>query len=74
VSRDYSRTQAWARRIHDEGEWAGARWWSYYEPQWASMGLWDIGGLVMEDIRPLRLHDAALIEASRTIIRRIITV
>lgn len=74
VSRDYSRTQAWARRIYGEGVWAGAQWWSYYEPRWASMGLWDIRGLVTEDIRPLRLNDAALIEASRTIIRRIVTI
>jgi hypothetical protein len=72
VSRDYASTQAWARRIYEQGKWIGVRWWSYYEPQWASIGLWDIRGLALEEVRPLRLDDAAMIEASRTIVRRIV--
>jgi hypothetical protein len=72
VSRDYVRTRAWARRIFEQGTWVGIRWWSYYEPQWASIGLWNIRWLIVEEVRVLRLDDAALIEASRTILRRII--
>jgi hypothetical protein len=36
------------------------------------MGLWDIGRLKLEDVHPLRLDDPALVEASRTIVRRVI--
>ena len=72
VSRDYGRTRAWARRIYEQHQWIGVRWWSYYDPQWASVGLWDTGRLKLEDVHPLRLDDAALVEASHTIVRRII--
>jgi len=72
VSRDYSRTRAWARRIYAQRLWVGVRWWSYYDPRWASVGLWDLTGLALQDVRPLRLDNPALIEASRTIARRLI--
>lgn len=72
VSRDYGRTRTWARRIFEERKWVGVRWWSYYDPQWASFGLWDIAQLALEDVRILRLADRALQEASRTIVRRVV--
>ena len=72
VSRDYTQTRAWARRIFDQGQFAGVRWWSYYEPRWASIGLWNIQSLTAEEIRPLSLSDPALIQASRAIVRRIV--
>jgi len=72
VSRDYERTRAWARGIYGRGEWAGVRWWSYYDPGWASIGLWELKRIKVEEVRPLRLNDSALIDASRTIVRRII--
>jgi hypothetical protein len=72
VTRDYSRTRAWARRLYKAGVWAGVRWWSYYEPQWGSVGLWNIAGLELRDTRPLRLDDPDVIAASRTIVRRIV--
>ena len=72
VSRDYSRTRAWARRIYEQHRWIGARWWSYYDPRWVSVGLWDTERLKLEDVHPLGLDDAALVEASHTIVRRII--
>ena len=50
----------------------GAHGWSYYDPQWSSIGLWDIRQLVVEDIRVLRLEDHAVAEASRIILRRIV--
>ena len=74
VSRDYSRTRAWARRIYEQGVWAGARWWSYYDPRWASVGLWETDRLSLKDVRALRLDDTAVVEASRTIVRRIVSV
>jgi hypothetical protein len=72
VSRDYARTRAWALRIHRQKKWAGIRWWSYYDAQWASYGLWSFEGLVLEEVRTLRLDESAVVEASRTISRRII--
>lgn len=71
VSRDYTRSRAWARRIFDTGQWSGVRWWSYYDPAWSSFGLWDTKHLTIEEVRPLKLDHAALLEASRTIVRRV---
>jgi RES domain len=72
VSRDYSRTRGWARLIHHQGTWSGVRWWSYYDPRWSSIGLWRREGLVPAEVRVLRLEDAAVVEAARTIARRIV--
>lgn len=72
VSRDYVRTREWARRIYEQDRWAGVRWWSYYEPHWASIGLWDLRQIAIEDVRVLTLEDPDVIEASRTILRRIV--
>ena len=71
VNRDYSRTREWARQIYRQGKWKGVRWWSYYDPRWSTFGLWDINALLLIDVRPLRLEDAAIAEAARTICRRI---
>lgn len=72
VSRDYTRTRAWARRVYEQGTWAGIRWWSYYHPEWTSFGLWDLRRLALVDVRALRLDDAAMQEAVRAITRRIV--
>jgi hypothetical protein len=72
VSRDYTRSRAWARRIYDQGKWSGVRWWSYYDPAWSSFGLWNLKGLALDQVTPLTLDHPALIEASRTIVRRIV--
>lgn len=73
VSRDYQTTRIWARKLHDQRRWAGVKWWSYYSPAWSSFGLWDLGSLRLETVRPLRLSDAEVLEAGRTIVRRVIT-
>jgi hypothetical protein len=71
VSRDYVRTRDWAKAIFGVREWIGVRWWSYYDPRWASLGLWDIEGLKLIDIQRLHLSNPAVEEASQTIVRRI---
>jgi len=71
VSRDYTRTREWARGVHGQGQWAGIRWWSYYDSRWSTFGLWDTGALSLVEVRPLTLDDAALLEAGRTICRRV---
>jgi hypothetical protein len=62
VSRDYTRTRAWARQIFQLATFAGVRWWSYCDPRWASVGLWKTGPLTVEDLIPLRLDHPALLE------------
>ena len=71
VSRDYTRTREWALRVYEQQTWAGIRWWSYYDPRWTSYGLWDLRKLRLKDVTPLQLDDPAVVEASRTIARRI---
>jgi hypothetical protein len=73
VARDYARTRAWARRIFETHAWAGISWWSYYDPQWTSVGLWKTDRLSLGEVRELRLDDFALLEAARIIVRRIIS-
>jgi RES domain len=72
VSREYARTRAWARQIFQLGAWVGVKWWSYYDPRWASIGLWNAGRLTVEEIVPLQLDHPALLEAARTILRRVV--
>ena len=71
VSRDYAITRAWAARIYERETWIGIRWWSYYDSRWASLGLWDTRALTLQEVRLLRLRDTDLLEASRTIVRRV---
>jgi len=72
VSRDYARSRAWAARLYEQHRWSGARWWSYYDSQWASFGLWDTSRLVLDHVKPLQLGEPALQEAGRTIARRVV--
>jgi hypothetical protein len=74
VSRDYTRTRGWARRLFREGRWSGVRWWSYYDPRWASLGIWDTTAISFVAVRALTLDDPVLIEAARAILRRVVTV
>jgi hypothetical protein len=74
VSRDYARTRDWARRLFRQGRWAGVRWWSYYDPRWSSVGIWDTAAITFAAARILKLKDPAVVQAARTIARRIVTV
>jgi len=69
VTRDYTRSRVWAERIYKIGRWSGVQWWSYYEPKWASFGLWNLRRLKVQEIALLQLDSPALLEASRTIAR-----
>jgi RES domain len=73
VSRDYARSRAWAQKIYEQRKWFGVRWWSYYDSQWSSFGLWNISQLKLVEVRPLRLDEPALLDAGRRIARRIVT-
>jgi hypothetical protein len=71
VTRDYARSRAWARGIYDQHRWIGVRWWSYYDPQWANFGLWNVEKLLLRDVSRIRLDDAALQEAAGILARRV---
>jgi hypothetical protein len=71
VTREYARSRAWARRIYEAGKWTGVRWWSYYDSKWASYGLWGVRRVKLDAITVLTLDYPALLEASRTIVRRV---
>jgi hypothetical protein len=73
VSRDYLRCRRWALQIHEQKRWAGIRWWSYYDPSWSSLGLWDTRHIKLKSVMPLTLKHPAIIEASRTMVRRILS-
>src|SRR5689334_23167213 len=60
VSRDYTRTRSWARRVYEKRAWIGVRWWSYYESSWSSFGLWDIAGLSVDRVTVLTIGNADL--------------
>lgn len=53
VTRDRDVTQGWARTLHARGEFAGVRWWSSYNPEWGSIGLWDVAAIAVTEVEPL---------------------
>jgi hypothetical protein len=71
VSRDRTITRDWSRRIYQTRSYSGISWWSSYDPQWRSFGIWSTSSLSLADIRELSLSDADLLEAARVIVRRI---
>lgn len=73
VTRDRSVTQRWATSIYTSAHFAGISWWSYYEPEWRSLGIWDLSAIaLLEPPRLLRVSDVAVAEAARTICRRLV--
>jgi hypothetical protein len=48
VSRDRTKTQQWARRIYLSRRGIGVSWWSYYDPDVHTFGLWDVSGLTTD--------------------------
>lgn len=69
VTRDRAVTQTWARELFDAGTFAGVRWWSYYDPDWGSVGLWDVAGLAVADVEVLTVEHPAFIDAAAAIVR-----
>jgi hypothetical protein len=69
VSRDRQSTQAWALRIHQEGSWVGVKWWSRWEPTWATYALWDPTPLRVLDVMGLSRSHLAVEQASKILNR-----
>jgi hypothetical protein len=72
VTRDRAKTQAWARMIFVGGRHAGASWWSYYEPDWPVLGLWDRRSVQLaEPPQIITAASAVVQEAAAVIVRQI---
>lgn len=69
VTRDRAVTQAWARELFSTREFAGVRWWSYYDPDWGSVGLWDTTALTVADIVVLTVDHPVFVSAAAEIVR-----
>ena len=72
ITRTRSTTQAWARRIFELGHHAGIVWWSYYNPAWPIVGLWDLRRLQVigsPEILVPASHTVA--EAANAIVRQV---
>lgn len=69
ITRDRGVTQAWALTLFGRGEFAGVRWWSYYDSGWGSFGLWDTATLAVTQVSELTLDHPAVIEAAHVINR-----
>jgi len=72
VSRDRATTQRWALAAFQERRWVGVRWWSYYEPRWGSLGLWNQTGLRVLAVDALSFEHPAVAEASAVLARPIV--
>lgn len=71
LTRDRAVTQEWALRIFKSGQSAGVSWWSFYNPDWSCVGLWDLTKLKASHIDTITLNDSWVGEASRAINRPI---
>lgn len=70
VTRDRETTQRWALDIFRERRFAGARWWSYYDPRWGSFGIWERTSLrVVGEPVPLARDHPAVVEAGDVLLR-----
>jgi hypothetical protein len=69
VTRERRITQAWALRLFDAGDADGVAWWSYYKPEWSSVGLWNHASLRVAGVEPLTLRHDAVVKAASEIVR-----
>jgi hypothetical protein len=74
VTRDRATTQAWATAIFGLKRYAGAQWWSYYDPDWPVLGLWERRDLTVTDApRILTAASPVVQSAAAAIVRQITT-
>jgi hypothetical protein len=71
ITRDRTKTQAWARSVFAMGRFIGARWWSYYNPDWPVMGLWDSSSLTPVATEAVSTTSMLVQETASAIVRQI---
>jgi hypothetical protein len=69
VTRDRATTQRWAGAIFEEGRWGGVSWWSFWNPDWVSCGVWWIDRLGLLSVQPLADHLDAVHDARQVLTR-----
>jgi hypothetical protein len=69
VTRDRATTQSWARHIFQEDRWSGVSWWSYWNPDWVSCGVWATEELTVVSVTPLDQRLPAFRAAAETLSR-----
>lgn len=73
VSRDRTKTQQWARRIYLSERGIGVGWWSYYDPEFHSYGLWDVTSVVVDgEPMPLGIDHPDVVGTAQRISRSMI--
>jgi hypothetical protein len=70
VTKDRAVTQRWALELYNSNRWAGARWWSYYDPRWGSFGLWDVRALRVTGVTVLDDLDQPDVAAAADVLNR----
>jgi len=65
VTRDRAVTQSWALKVFKSSASAGVSWWSFYNPDWSCVGLWDLPKLKVKGVEELTLENSWVEEASR---------
>lgn len=74
VTRDRATTQAWAATIFDLNRYSGAEWWSYYNPDWPVVGLWDCSRITLIGLPEIITAASPVVEsAAAAIVRQITT-
>ena len=72
ITRDRPTTQAWAQTIFSAGAYAGVQWWSFYNPDWPVVGLWDRRRLTLAMTpETLTTSSTMVLDAAKTIVRQI---
>lgn len=71
VTRDRHVTQHWSATIFARAEFAGVRWWSYYDPRWGSYGLWDVGAVRVASVTVLDDIDQPDVVAAADVLNRV---
>ena len=57
MTRERAITQSWAASLYGRNEFAGVRWWSYYDPRWGSFGLWGLDAVNVRKVEVLTSID-----------------
>lgn len=70
VTRHRRITQAWALALFLGGVADhGVAWWSYHEPEWTAIGLWDFSALQLRETVPLTESHPGFIQARHLLAR-----
>lgn len=64
--------KGWALRIFQEERWSGISWWSFYDPDSAAVGLWNLDRADLTATRELTMLDRAMIDAAELLNRSIV--